>query len=242
MTVRCHVHDGLFVSGAAQVRWNVSGNIVARTHVKAQVIPLVYDVPASAVGENPTGDWREVEQQYRNYADIDYSQSSSSLAAAWPTLHYPSFNWSVSVLKQYLPCGHMSAVSCGTAIGTTLRLTNVTLLHGWRYHVCISSHAILVQHKHHNESLPAVEHCTDGVTIDTSPPTSGCVWAGPAVNTKPDCQQKLQEVVQASTSELHVAWQHFTDVEAKKAAVHLSAIGRYEIGVGKKFSANGGPF
>ena len=219
------------MSTTTDVRWSINGNVIPRSQVREA--PLIYDVNISTIKDNPTGDWRNVEQHHHDYVDIDYTSSGSSLGAAWPQLHYPSMNYSVSVLRRFLPCGHMSAADCGSVVGTTLRLTNLSLYQARRYHICISSAAVIIQHETYNESLPAIEYCTDGVTVDTTPPTPGCAWAGPGSSARLDCTKTLPDVVQASTSELEVHWAHFSDVETNKAAIHVSGVNRYEIGVGE---------
>lgn len=52
------------------------------------------------------------------------------------------------------------------------------LIHGRSYAICIHAPETVIQHEKWRESLDAVTSCSDGVTIDLTPPKPGNVWIG----------------------------------------------------------------
>ena len=55
---------------------------------------------------------------------------------------------------------------------------NLTLQHGKRYFLCITANETLKVYEKFRENLPAVSVCSDGATVDISPPRPGEVWIG----------------------------------------------------------------
>ena len=56
--------------------------------------------------------------------------------------------------------------------------TKEELEHGKRYVVCIHAPEQMVQYEKWTEVLKEVKTCSDGVTVDLTPPTPGHVWIG----------------------------------------------------------------
>ena len=50
------------------------------------------------------------------------------------------------------------------------------LLNGHRYAICIHADSEVLAHEYWNEELPEISTCSDGVTVDTTPPQPGDVW------------------------------------------------------------------
>ena len=47
---------------------------------------------------------------------------------------------------------------------------------GHRYAVCIHAEATVLEHEYWKEYLPEISLCSDGITVDTTPPSPGNVW------------------------------------------------------------------
>ena len=56
--------------------------------------------------------------------------------------------------------------------------TKQELEHGKRYLVCIHAPRIEKKYEKWTEVLDEVKTCSDGVTVDLTPPTPGHVWIG----------------------------------------------------------------
>jgi 6-pyruvoyl-tetrahydropterin synthase len=52
------------------------------------------------------------------------------------------------------------------------------LVHGHRYAVCVHAATTEIQHEKWTEILDEVNSCSDGVTVDLTPPVFGKVWIG----------------------------------------------------------------
>ena len=52
------------------------------------------------------------------------------------------------------------------------------LQHGHRYLFCIHTHATSIQYELWTQQLKEVAACSDGVTVDITPPEPGDVWLG----------------------------------------------------------------
>lgn len=55
---------------------------------------------------------------------------------------------------------------------------NEELIHGKRYIVCIHAPIREIKYEKWIEVLDEVKSCSDGVTVDLTPPTPGHVWIG----------------------------------------------------------------
>ena len=47
---------------------------------------------------------------------------------------------------------------------------------GHRYAVCIHAEATVLVYEYWKEELPGISVCSDGITVDTTPPSPGNVW------------------------------------------------------------------
>ena len=57
------------------------------------------------------------------------------------------------------------------------------LVHGQRYAVCVHAATTEIQYEKWTETLDEVNSCSDGVTVDLTPPVPGKVWIGSDPNT-----------------------------------------------------------
>ncbi|XP_038050780.1 uncharacterized protein LOC119723938 isoform X2 [Patiria miniata] len=165
--------------------------------------------------------------------DKNYISSTSSLSAVWPTLRHRAYTWAAILDTgssafgnlddglQY-PCDHPRAKACGETDREFVNVPNLVLAHGMRYRICIHADAVTLEHELWNEPLPAVSSCSDGVVIDTTPPTPGSVWIG----------WNQHQTYQSSSSELVLHWESFTDIEEHGMARHHSGIKYYEYAIG----------
>ncbi|CAG2198378.1 unnamed protein product [Mytilus edulis] len=175
--------------------------------------------------------------------DVDYTPYKNVLSAVWPTLRHSSYQWAVvkvktnnafTFYKKYTdvvisdPCSHPDMIQCGQAdkryINVKFNQTEY-LIHGGSYVVCIHAPETLIQHEKWKESLDAVTTCSDGVTIDLTPPKPGNVWIG----------HDPQFSFQTSSSDIFVTWDSFIDVEEAGYSSHSSGVSRYLVSVGKTF-------
>ncbi|XP_053401094.1 uncharacterized protein LOC123523194 isoform X2 [Mercenaria mercenaria] len=171
--------------------------------------------------------------------DTDYTSYNNILSAVWPTLRHKAYTWAVLSVREedattfyeqatdvvlHDPCSHPDSVKCGT---TDLGYVNIyfeaaELIHGRRYVVCVHANATNLRHELWTQELPEINACSDGVTVDLTPPSTGDVWIG----------NHKHILYQTSTSELNVNWNSFIDIEEERYAVHTSGITGYEIAIG----------
>ena len=59
-----------------------------------------------------------------------------------------------------------------------VNVQDLSLEHGKRYRICIHADEVTIEHEKWTETLPSVSSCSDGVVVDTTPPTPGSVWIG----------------------------------------------------------------
>ena len=52
------------------------------------------------------------------------------------------------------------------------------LVHGKRYLICLNAPRKEIEYEKWTEVLPEVKSCSDGVTVDLTPPKPGRVWIG----------------------------------------------------------------
>ncbi|XP_022103295.1 uncharacterized protein LOC110986023 [Acanthaster planci] len=161
--------------------------------------------------------------------DKNYVSSTSFLSAVWPTLRHRDYFWAaiedagltdfgdLDKGLQY-PCDHPRAISCGRTDKEFVNIPDLALSHGKRYRICIHADEVTLKHELWEELLPAVSSCSDGVVVDTTPPTPGSVWIG----------WSQHQIYQSSVSELVLHWESFTDIEEHGFARHHSGIKYYE--------------
>ncbi|XP_060577218.1 uncharacterized protein LOC132734491 [Ruditapes philippinarum] len=172
-------------------------------------------------------------------SDRDYTPYSNMLSAVWPTFRHSEYTWAVLLVKVddptvfydrsnklnlNDPCKHPDAIKCGQ---TEHEFVNVEfspreLAHGRRYIICIHSNASKIEHEFWDQELQEIDECSNGITVDLTPPVAADVWIG---NEKDD-------LFQTSTSELSVHWNSFIDVEEEGYAAHISGVTHYKVALG----------
>ncbi|XP_052095905.1 uncharacterized protein LOC127731087 [Mytilus californianus] len=175
-----------------------------------------------------------------DFPDIDYTPYNNIISAVWPTLRHGLYTWGVIQVKvnyayRYYksftdmviqdPCSHPDVVSCGKTdeqyINVILNKTN-SLQHGHRYIVCIHANKSEIKYEKWTETLEEVNDCSDGVTVDLTPPSPGQVWAGNNPNSN----------YQTSSSDISITWDSFIDVEEHDKSMHSTGISKYVVSVG----------
>ncbi|XP_071151404.1 uncharacterized protein, partial [Mytilus edulis] len=172
--------------------------------------------------------------------DVDYSPYKNIISATWPLLRHKNYTWAVidsenlDVTSYYQddaklqlrdPCSHPDSVKCGFTEKEYINAifsTKDELEHGKRYIVCIHAPRKEVEYEKWTEVLYETNICSDGVTVDLTPPTPGHVWIGIDHNRQ----------YQSSSSDIFISWDSFTDVEEYKKTVHNSGIKEYQVGIG----------
>ncbi|ESO88673.1 hypothetical protein LOTGIDRAFT_165459 [Lottia gigantea] len=186
--------------------------------------------------ENRTG--IDLEQIARwNEPDVDYTPYNDIISAVWPTLRHRNYTWgllegplkSTSTLYSNPdiiipdPCSHPSTIICGHSDKEYINIKPPQLLkHGRRYRVCLHADSTTLQHEKWDEDLEEINSCSDGITVDLSPPSGGRVWIQTDTNTN----------YQVSSNTLTVFWDSFIDVEEEGGAVHPSGISHYTVQIG----------
>ncbi|XP_076075242.1 uncharacterized protein LOC143046127 [Mytilus galloprovincialis] len=225
--------------------WSVISAEIKQCHVEdgqRQVVPRIV-IDAIGDGEIDSGMGKNINLE-TNAAwpllDEDYTPFKNVLSAVWPTLRHTSYQWGVIQIKSIDaqtfykeltdivisdPCSHPDSVQCGqTEDNYVNAMFNKTkyLIHGGRYSICIHAPETVIEHEKWTETLETVTSCSDGVTVDLTPPVPGRVWVGadPLV------------AYQTSSSDLYVAWDSFIDVEDTDHSMHFSGIRQYSISIG----------
>lgn len=254
VTLRGYNAAGLYSITWAGLYWNVDGQTLPQEQISRAKL-VVYDIPNSLVPEASITDWRQLEYSEWDPVELelDYTDSAHSLSAAWPDLRYTTYDYSVSTMPTFMSCDSPDDVTCGTAITNSVTISNLGLEDGKRYYVCVRaarSNAI-----HPSPSTPhTLTACTNGITVDLSPPNGSCVELRP-MNLPQDVElgsggvasgSGLDAMVlgqgacgdnsslfQASTSDVHIVWAPFQDVEWYGDTVHASGVAYYEYAVGE---------
>ncbi|CAH1249044.1 SCARF2 [Branchiostoma lanceolatum] len=168
--------------------------------------------------------------------DADYTSSQSTLAAVWPSLRHGQYVFavieestgisdygSVSGRSQFpYPCSHPLAISCGNTTDEYVNVEGLALQHGRRYHICVHANRTTLVFETFSQELPAVSACSDGITVDHTPPSPGKVWI----------ENSEGKNYQSSSSELVVKWESFVDLEEHGTSHHVSGIRTYLCAIG----------
>ena len=239
---------GLYVSISTPLRWEVEGRVVSRDSCDPLV---VYDITPGAdlIDLSATG-WTELSHSVTTPQDMQYSPSPSSLAGAWPELRYSQYNYSISSLQEYTSCDNQLTIACGTTFHNSVSLEDLPLLEGVRYYICVRALAEDAIHRTLT-TPPVLDACSDGATVDLSPPLGGCVkitcppespvgpetGSGVGAQLEPEwdrsCAGVNESRFQVSTSDLYLVWEEFRDVEGAGSAVHASGVAYYSYAIGK---------
>lgn len=204
-------------------------------------LPLVYDVSDTAVRPIAVSDSRDMESFSVHYTELDYTSSSTSLSAAWPTLKYNTYSYSISTSPAYESCDQdPRPFYCNTTIASAITVTGLELVHGETYYFCVKALAD-DSFSPSPEGPQTITACSDGIIVDLAPPISGCVQIVPQISTgdltvltnkerggsgSGEEEVELSVVVpvqthscsnqsgsQSSKSELRIVWDWFQDVE-----------------------------
>ncbi|KAL3873929.1 hypothetical protein ACJMK2_037006, partial [Sinanodonta woodiana] len=176
-------------------------------------------------------DWLNVDRDYTPYTNI--------ISAVWPTLRYKEYKWAVieetmldpSVFYNTTqevhfddPCSHPHALQCGTTDKEYMNafFDDGVILHGKRYIVCIHAEETELLFEKWTMLLPNISSCSDGITVDLTPPVKNSVWIGQTKDTK----------YQSSRSDMSISWNSFVDIEEQGFHVHSSGMQKYEVAIG----------
>ena len=210
---------------------------------------IVLDVADNAVSSLSTTDWRNVEHHSPDFTDIEYSRSFNSLSASWSSLRYSLYNYSISTERVFKACDQPNLVTCGSTIANAVTVTSLSLLDGERYYFCVR--AIADNFIPPSAAPLGVTACSNGITIDLSPPKAGCVQILPPTlpsqlpelssgnqaeeRSSPEQPRACvnQSGYQASTSVLRIVWDRFVDSEENRNVPHAYGISYYEYAIGK---------
>ena len=252
VTVRGYNTAGLYATVSAELRWRVEGEVVPQSSVIRSPL-VVVDIDESEVELLTTEDWRQ--RQFRQWEPIDlqYSRSPDSLSGAWPNLRYMRYDYSISTTPIYQSCDSPESIACGETIANSVMVNGLSLTHGRRYYFCVR--AMRRDAIHVTSATPTVfTSCSNGITVDLTPPTGGCVGIAtplldgsddimgsgsgsgdlrPILEVERRCIRSNVSTFQTSTSELFLSWNPFTDVEEYNTAVHVSGVAFYEYAIGK---------
>ena len=250
VSLRGYNSAGLHSTASSPLYWNIGGEVLPQDSVPSSPL-VVLDVLESQVPISLVTDWRQLEHQEEDVRDIEYSNSVSSVSALWPLLRYKRYNYSVSATPSFQPCGSPTSIACGSTIANSITVGNLRLTDGRRYFVCVQ--AVRDDAIQQTSSTPAVlTVCSNGVTVDLTPPAGSCVQIVPprldesvtiGSGGEPSSLGPLQPAplecvtngsqFQASTSEIHIIWSQFLDVEQNGSAVHATGVAYYEYAIGE---------
>ncbi|CAH1794767.1 unnamed protein product [Owenia fusiformis] len=168
---------------------------------------------------------------YLKHGDIDYTSSQNTLSAAWPFLQHGNYAWAVierasDSSDDNTPvniCDDPETIVCGSTNEEYVNVFNLTLVQGRRYVVCVSANETYIQHERFEAHHAAVKTCSDGVIVDTTPPTAGTVIL--------HAETYGTQHYQVSKSELFVSWTDFVD-EDETSKNHHSGIKLYQYAIG----------
>ncbi|XP_066300263.1 uncharacterized protein [Branchiostoma lanceolatum] len=222
LVVRGHTHTGMTSSVAREI---LECETTAENPGYSR--PIVIDAIVNVtIDENAA--WTQ--------PDVEYTSSSNSISAVWPTLRHHQYEWALiddmdresldTMAGKHLsityPCKHQNAIACGYTEKEYATAHGLSLEQGKRYMMCVHANETSRQFETWTDTYPEVAACSSGVTVDTSPPVPGDVWIGTG----------RQSGYQTSTSEMYIEWEHFVDVEEYGFALHHSGIQHYEYAIG----------
>lgn len=254
VTLQGYNAAGLYSRIGVGLYWNVDGEAIPQDHAPRSKL-IVYDIPDSLVPGLSTSDWRELEYVEWDPVgmELDYTSSAHSLSATWPDLRYMAYNYSVSATPTFTARDSPSNLACGTTIANSVTIPDLELEDGQRYYVCVQGRRDNAIHP--SPSTPhTLTACTNGITADLTPPTGSCVEirsmildqdselgsGGVASGSGLDvlvpfhkeCVKNGSQF-QTSSSDMHIVWSPFQDVEWYGNAVHVSGVAHYQYAIGR---------
>ncbi|KAK2161993.1 hypothetical protein NP493_1549g00025 [Ridgeia piscesae] len=173
------------------------------------------------------------------HADREYTPSVSTLSAVWPDLRHGTYAWKVVsdraihrfafVEPRTAPdygnfdCSAPEVLACGETQDNFVNVHGLPLREGQRYYICILANVNDLEFEKFTQHLEQNSECSNGIVVDTTPPTAGQVWVGSHLK---------HWRYQIDHSQLNIYWSSFVDVETFGLSSHHSGIFKYEFAVG----------
>lgn len=133
-----------------------------------------------------------------------------------------------------------AAMACGLTAGSVRHAANsgMRLEHGARYFFCMrpgpttTGNEVDGKKVLPNRNVPP--SCSNGITVDWTPPTAGTVKVGSPLRTIPTVTDQWYGGYQSANDQVQVSWYGFRDSDEYSIA-HPTGISRYELTVGTSF-------
>ncbi|XP_060604506.1 uncharacterized protein LOC132757271 [Ruditapes philippinarum] len=190
LTIRGYTKAGLSATKSSEIR-DCSDLQQVRPSVVIDAVGEPLSTENKHIGKEIFLDENDIWKQ----SDIDYTPYSNMLSAVWPTLRHSQYTWAVLLVKVNDPtvfydrsrklnlddpCEHPDAIKCGQ---TEHEFVNVEfnsgeLAHGSRYIICIHANASKIEHEFWDQELQEIDECSNGITVDLTPPVAADVWIG----------------------------------------------------------------
>ncbi|XP_067663316.1 uncharacterized protein [Haliotis asinina] len=231
LSVRGYNHAGLHTTVSADVK-------ECAAYDPPNIVPaVVLDV----IGENKENvDQGITLDQNSHWHDVDYTPHKNILSAVWPTLRHRNYTWAVvagdrvdpsshykreSLMTVPDPCRLPDVIKCGHTANEYINVEFAelpSLQHGRRFYVCIHADGKDIRFEKWTSRLTEVNACSDGITVDLTPPTPGTV----------NVENLVDGTFQVSRTEVAFSWTGFTDVEEEEFSAHAAGIAFYEVALG----------
>ncbi|XP_046562884.1 uncharacterized protein LOC124271767 [Haliotis rubra] len=231
VSVRGYNHVGLHTTVSADVKECAAYN-------PPNIVPaVVLDV----IGANNENVAQGITlDQNSHWNDADYTPYKNILSAVWPTLRHRNYTWAVVAGDQldpsshYMretlmivtdPCSMPDVIKCGHTVNEFINVEFAELSylqHGRRFYVCIHADDKNTRFEKWTSPLTEVNACSDGITVDLTPPTPGTV----------NIENLIDGTFQVSKTEVAISWTTFVDVEEEGFSAHAAGIAFYEVAVG----------
>jgi hypothetical protein len=171
--------------------------------------------------------------------DVQYTLHTDRLASAWPSL-WPEwkpdwYEWSISSQRSFVNCGNASSAYCGRTTSKSVVTEGLGLSHGDRYYFCVRAGQTTLLDDGFETIIPAPSNvsCSNGVTVDLTPPVAGVVELGyPSSHAASRTDVEGSIVYQRGVTELLLRWHGFVDVEEYENVPHVSGVARYTVKIG----------
>ncbi|XP_048243311.1 uncharacterized protein LOC124141844 isoform X1 [Haliotis rufescens] len=179
-------------------------------------------------------------EQNSHWHDADYTPYKNILSAVWPTLRHRNYTWAVvsgdqvdpsshykreSLMTVTDPCSMPDVIRCGHTVNEFINVEFAELSylkHGKRFYVCIHADEKNSRFEKWTSYLTEVNACSNGITVDLTPPTPGTVKV----------ENLTEGTFQVSRTEVAIRWTRFTDVEEDSFSAHTTGIAYYEVAIG----------
>ncbi|XP_046562881.1 uncharacterized protein LOC124271764 [Haliotis rubra] len=230
-SVRGYNHVGLHTTVSADVKECAAYN---PPNIVPAVVLDVIGANNENVGQGITLD------QNSHWNDADYTPYKNILSAVWPTLRHRNYTWAVvsgdqldpsshykreTLMIVTDPCSMPGVIKCGHTVNEFINVEFAELSylqHGRRFYVCIHADDKNTRFEKWTSPLTEVNACSDGITVDLTPPTPGTV----------NIDNLIDGTFQVSKTEVAISWTTFVDVEEEGFSAHAAGIAFYEVAVG----------